>query len=71
MLKVNNKDIRTTPLMLFWCFYCKLRTYFTPCSVSIDDFEQVNADWEDALLKTSTLVGYGSSPDFAANIKRI
>ena len=33
----------------FWCLYCKLWTYFTPCSsVSIVNFEQVNADWDNA-----------------------
>ena len=37
MFKVNNKDTRTTPPMV----------YFTPCSsVSIVNFEQVNAGWE-------------------------
>ena len=36
MLKVNNKDTRTTPLA----------TYFTACSsVSIVNFEQVDANW--------------------------
>ena len=45
MFKVNNKDTRTTPLPSFWCLYCWLWTYFTPCSVSIFNFEQVNADW--------------------------
>ena len=35
MFKVNNKDIRMAP------------TYFTHCSsVSIANFEQVNAGWE-------------------------
>ena len=47
MFKVNNKDIRTTLLASFWCLYCYLWTYFTPCSsVSFVDFEQINADWE-------------------------
>ena len=32
MFKVNNKDTRMTPLASFWCHYCKLWTYFTPCS---------------------------------------
>ena len=22
MFKVNNKNVRTTPLILYWCFYC-------------------------------------------------
>ena len=30
----------------FWCIYCQLWTYFTPCSsVFIVNFEQVNAGW--------------------------
>ena len=46
-VQVNNKDIRTTPLASFGNLYCKLWTYFTPCSsVSIVKFEQVNAGWE-------------------------
>ena len=32
--------------MSVWCFYYQLWTYFTPCtSVSIVNFEQVNAGW--------------------------
>ena len=47
MFKVNNKDTRTTPLASFWCICCLLWTYFTPCSsVSIVNFECVNADWD-------------------------
>ena len=35
-----------TPMVTFWCFYCYLWTYFTPCtSVSIN-FEQVIGDWD-------------------------
>ena len=30
MFKVNDKDIRTMSVTLFWCFYCWLGTYFTP-----------------------------------------
>ena len=47
MFKVNKKDTRTKRLQaLFWCLYCLLWTYFTPCSsVSIVNFEQVNAGW--------------------------
>ena len=44
MLKVNNKNTRTTPLALasFWCLYCCLRTSFTPCSsVPAVNFEHV------------------------------
>ena len=33
----------------FWCLYCYLPIDFTHCSVSIADFEQVNAD-KDFLL---------------------
>ena len=44
MFKVNNKDTRTTPMAFFWCLYCQLWTYFTPCSsASIVNFEQENA----------------------------
>ena len=43
MFKVNNKDIRTMPLMSLLLTV----TYFTPCSsVCIVNFEQVNASWE-------------------------
>ena len=46
MLKVNNKDTRTTPLALVWCLYCLLWTYFTSCSsVSIVNFEHGIASW--------------------------
>ena len=46
MFIVNKKDTRTTPVASFWCLYCLLWTYFTPCStVFIVDFEQLNADW--------------------------
>ena len=47
MFTVNNKDIRKTLMALFWCVYCQLWTYFTPCSsVSIFNFESVIAGWE-------------------------
>ena len=43
MYKVNYKDTRTTPLLLFHVF-CS--TYFTPSSnVSIANFEHVIAGW--------------------------
>ena len=46
MFKVNNKNTGSKLLMSFWCFYCYLRTSFTPFScVSIADFEQVNVSW--------------------------
>ena len=58
MFKVNKKDIRTMPLELFSCLYCYLGTYFTHCfSVSIVNFEQVNAGWERTELKTKTYLG--------------
>ena len=43
MSKVNNKDTRMTPLVSFWCLYCYLLKYFTPCSsVSIVNFKYLN-----------------------------
>ena len=51
MLKVNNKDTRTMPLAY--------KTYLTPCSsVSIVNFEQVNAGWESVKKKFSQLTVY-------------
>ena len=47
MFKANNKDTTTRPSALFWCLYCYLWTYFTPCSsVSIVNFERVIAGWD-------------------------
>ena len=44
MSKVNNKDTRTTPVSLL------LNLNFTPCSsISIVNFEHVNADWVSAV----------------------
>ena len=41
MFKVNNKDTSTTSMASFWYLYCKLLTYFTPCSsVSIVNVER-------------------------------
>ena len=38
---------------LFWCLYCYFWTYFTYCSsVSIVDFEQINAGWVTLLDST-------------------
>ena len=46
MFKVNNKDTRKMPMALQKCLYCQLWTYFIPfLSVSIINFEQVNAGW--------------------------
>ena len=56
MFKVNNKDTRTTSMTSFWCFYCELWTYSTPCSsVSIVNFEQVNAGWVRGLVGKQVL----------------
>ena len=43
--KLAIKDIRTTPISSFWCLNChQLGTYFAPdCSVSVVNFQQVNA----------------------------
>ena len=48
LFKVKYKDIRTTSLTSFWCFYCWLWTYFTHCFTDIShivDFEQVYSGW--------------------------
>ena len=55
MFKFNSKDAITTPLASFWCLHCYLQTYFTTCSsVSIVNFEQVNAGWVCLLNTAST-----------------
>ena len=47
MFKVNIKDTRTKTMVSFWCLYCYLWTYFTPCScISIVNFKQVNVSWD-------------------------
>ena len=43
MFKVHNKDTRTRPMTSFWCLFCWLWTYFTPCS-SISIVEHVIGD---------------------------
>ena len=56
MFKVNNKDVRRTPVTSFWCLYCELRTYFTHfSSVSIVNFEQVNGDWDSPIFGITLL----------------
>ena len=62
-LKINNKNIKTTPMALFWRFCRYLWTYFTPFDilthishVSIVDFKQVNVTWP-ALLKRDSNTG--------------
>ena len=58
MFKVSNKDNRTTPMASFWCLYCQLWTYFTPCSsVSIVNFEHVNIEWVSCLNPASCWAG--------------
>ena len=48
MFKVYNKNIRTTSMTSFCCFYYYLYTHFTPfSSVSFVDFESVNDSWVD------------------------
>ena len=42
MFKVNEKNNRIISLMSFLSLTCRLKTFFTPCSiVSIADFEYV------------------------------
>ena len=53
MFKGNKKDTRNTLIASLWYLYCYLRPYFTPCSsVSIVNFEQVNAGWVNSLNAT-------------------
>ena len=49
MFKVNNKDTRTTPGVVLVSLLLTLNIFHTLFSVSIVDFEQVNADWDDVL----------------------
>ena len=57
MSQVNNKDTRTTPMKSFWCLYCYLWRYFTPCSsVSIVDFEHVNDGWVQENKENKNLI---------------
>ena len=47
MFKGSIEDTRTMLLMLFWCHYCLLPSYFKPFfSVFSVDFKQVNVSWE-------------------------
>ena len=49
MFKVNNKDSKMMPLTSIWCLYRWLWTYLPLCSsISIVNFEQVNAGWDKA-----------------------
>ena len=46
-IQINNKNTKTMSLTSFWCFYCKLWTYFSSfSSACIVNFEQVNVSWE-------------------------
>ena len=54
---VNNKDTKATSVMSFWFLYCYRWTDFKHCcSVSIFDFEQINASWEIVSFKLRTYV---------------
>ena len=66
MLKINNRNTRTRCeicskltikiMASFWCL-CFLWTYFTPSSsVSIVNFETVNAGWEDVISSWLTSI---------------
>ena len=46
---INDLSDNLESMTSFWCFYNEVWTYFTPFSVSIVDFEQVNVSW----VKTS------------------
>ena len=46
LLKVDNKDTKTSSLTSFWCLYCYLWIDFTLCFVIfVIDFQQLNAGW--------------------------
>ena len=46
MLKVNSKDTRATPGVVIVSSLLTLNIFPSYSSVSLDNFEQVNADWE-------------------------
>ena len=56
MFKVNNKDNKLTVITPFSCHCSRFWAYFTNySSVSIFDFEQVNANWEStSVIKPRT-----------------
>ena len=64
MLKVNNKDTRTTPGVVLVCLLLTLNIFYT--FYTIVNFEQVNAGWEDKVMRISytsgiflqTVIGY-------------
>ena len=52
MFKVNNKDTRTTPGVVLVSLLLTLNIFHTLFfSVSIVNFEHLNADWDALLLK--------------------
>ena len=60
------KKLLAKRLASFWSFYWWLWTYLTPCSsVSIVNFEQVNADWVEIAAKYCTiwLIPYSKTPN--------
>ena len=72
MFKVNNKNTGTTSLTPFWCFYCKLWTYFIPfSSVSSVDFEQVNVNWVITRLPRTIWPIFSSFPIFCCYFTRL
>ena len=47
MFRINNKDTRTTQGVVLVSLFLTLNIFLTLCSsVSVVNFEQVNADWE-------------------------
>ena len=52
MFKVNNKDTRTTPGVILVSLLLTLNIFHTLFfSVSVVNFEHLNADWDALLLK--------------------
>ena len=49
LFKVNNKNTRTAVVTSFRCFYLTLNIFHTFSSISIVEFEQVNAIWVNDL----------------------
>ena len=55
MFKVNNKNTRTTSVTLFWCFIVSFEHICTFSSVSVVNFEQLNAGWVDPVYHNNAL----------------
>ena len=51
IVNLFNANIKDTTLMVFWYLYSWLWADFTPCSVFIADFEQVNAHLECCITR--------------------